>query len=337
MRRRRRAHEHAGYYRRRLAGAARLVPPFDTAGLFGGAAFDDVWPRDIRLADGSPSLHNCCAGRVPRFHAGDLGAAAPVAAWQRPAAPAARPDSRRQRARRVRLLPGDARLRAARLDRYVASLNVPAATYSGWTKRRQDGVLGERLQRVRAPDGRQPLSDQGHEQRLPGVEHPADCGRVRPDEAPRRGAQRDARSRSRRPSSPSSRSRACRSRSAAAPSAAAGCAARPTPRRACPSSSNRIQKEFVTKQRTAQGRPRSPASCRRAPIVSWHEAEFVAAYAGKAGAKFARARRSNGRSSRSSRRTSCRSRRSWSTKNRFKVTFQEFDWRLNDLTGGRID
>ena len=23
--------------------------------------------------------------------------------------------------------------------------------------------------------------------------------------------------------------------------------------------------------------------------------------------------------------------------NRFKVTFQEFDWRLNDLTGGRID
>ncbi len=47
-----------------------------------------------------------------------------------------------------------------------------------------------------------------------------------------------------------------------------------------------------------------------------------------------RGRRSSARSSRSSRRTCCRSRRSSSSRTEFRVVFHQFDWRLNDLTGG---
>ena len=72
-------------------------------------------------------------------------------------------------------------------------------------------------------------------------------------------------------------------------------------------------------------------------IISWHEAEFVAAYGGKAGERFA------------TRSPIERALIAFVTphllplekelldENRFKVTFQEFDWRLNDLTGGRIE
>ena len=73
------------------------------------------------------------------------------------------------------------------------------------------------------------------------------------------------------------------------------------------------------------------------PILSWREADFVAAYEGKADDRF----------------------KQWSPverailgfigprllsleqefveKNEFKVVFHPFDWRLNDLTGGRVD
>ena len=72
-----------------------------------------------------------------------------------------------------------------RLDRYVASLNVPAATYEWLVARPADGVLGERLQRLRPADGRQSLSDPRKEQRLSRQQHPADSRRVRADHAAR--------------------------------------------------------------------------------------------------------------------------------------------------------
>jgi hypothetical protein len=73
------------------------------------------------------------------------------------------------------------------------------------------------------------------------------------------------------------------------------------------------------------------------PIVSWHEAEFVAAYDKGATGPFA-----------------LRSpveraivafitphllplEREFVQRNTFKVTYHPFDWRLNDLSGGRID
>ena len=71
------------------------------------------------------------------------------------------------------------------------------------------------------------------------------------------------------------------------------------------------------------------------PIVSWHEAEFVAAYGEKAGERFA---------TRSPIERALIAfitphllplEREFVDENRFKVVFQPFDWRLNDLTGGR--
>lgn len=73
------------------------------------------------------------------------------------------------------------------------------------------------------------------------------------------------------------------------------------------------------------------------PLFSWREATFVAAYADKAPPAFA---------SRSPIERAVlalatphllTSEREYLEKNAFKVEFHDFDWRLNDLTGGRKD
>ena len=97
-----------------------------------------------------------------------------------------------------------------------------------------------------------------------------------------------------------------------------------------------IQAEFVTRQRLLKV-DRQAGLVSTTPIVSWHEAEFVAAYGGKAGERFA---------TRSPIERALIAfitphllplEREFVDENRFKVTFQAFDWRLNDLTGGRIE
>jgi hypothetical protein len=97
-----------------------------------------------------------------------------------------------------------------------------------------------------------------------------------------------------------------------------------------------IQAEFVTKQRLLKvDRPAGQVST--TPILSWHEAEFVAAYGSKAGDRFA---------ARSPIERALIAfitphllplEKEFVDENQFKVTFQDFDWRLNDLTGGRIE
>jgi len=73
------------------------------------------------------------------------------------------------------------------------------------------------------------------------------------------------------------------------------------------------------------------------PIISWREAEFVAAYADKADARFAQ-RSAVERAILGFIGPRLHSlERDMVEKNEFKVTFQNFDWRLNDLSGGRID
>jgi len=73
------------------------------------------------------------------------------------------------------------------------------------------------------------------------------------------------------------------------------------------------------------------------PVFSWREAPFIAAYADKAAPVFA---------SRSPLERAVlalvapyllTSEREYLEKNAFKVQFHDFDWRLNDLTGGRKD
>ena len=73
------------------------------------------------------------------------------------------------------------------------------------------------------------------------------------------------------------------------------------------------------------------------PIISWHEAEFVAAYdKGESGAF---ARRSPVERAIIAFITPrlLPLEREFIRKNEFRVVFHQFDWRLNDLTGGRPD
>ncbi len=71
------------------------------------------------------------------------------------------------------------------------------------------------------------------------------------------------------------------------------------------------------------------------PILSWHEAEFIAAYDTR-GERFASALADRAGDRRLHlARTSCRSRGSSLDEERVQGDISAFDWRLNDLTGGR--
>jgi hypothetical protein len=221
------------------------------------------------------------------------------------------------------------------LDRYVAALNVPAATYNAWTREAKMAfwvnaynafVLQTVVNRypIRGTSGAYPASsirqiagafDQtkhraaGRSVTLDEIEKTvlAEFNEPRLALALGRGAVGSGRLRSE-----------------------AYTAAR------LPEQLESIANEFVTKQRLLKV-DRAAGVVSATPIVSWHEAEFVAAYASKAGEKFA------------SRSPIERALIAFVTphllpletelvdENRFKVTFQEFDWRLNDLTGGRIE
>ena len=116
-----------------------------------------------------------------------------------------------------------------RLDRYIASLNVPAPTYAGWSREQQMAFWLNAYNAfvLETVIDNYPIRAQHDD--LSGRQHPADSRRVRADQAPRRRAQRDARrDREDHPAGVQGAA-ALSSRSAAAPSAAAGCAARPTP------------------------------------------------------------------------------------------------------------
>lgn len=99
---------------------------------------------------------------------------------------------------------------------------------------------------------------------------------------------------------------------------------------------NAVESEFVT-HRSLLKVDRTAGEVSVTPIVGWHEAEFAAAYAAAAPSGFAQ-----------------RSpieralvvfvlphllplESEFVRKNEFKVKYHQFDWRLNDLTGGRTD
>lgn len=95
-----------------------------------------------------------------------------------------------------------------------------------------------------------------------------------------------------------------------------------------------IQAEFVNEQ-TMLKIDRGARQVSATPILSWHEAEFVAAYDKGASGPFAE---------RSPLERAIVAfiaprllplERDFVNKNEFKVVFHPFDWRLNDLTGGR--
>ena len=99
---------------------------------------------------------------------------------------------------------------------------------------------------------------------------------------------------------------------------------------------NAVQSEFVTRK-TMMIVDRESEQISVTPIVSWHEAEFVAAYDTGGSGPFA---------ARSPIERALVAfimphllplERDVVQKNAFRLTYHSFDWRLNDLTGGRID
>ena len=220
-----------------------------------------------------------------------------------------------------------------RLDRYVSSLNLPATTYAAWSREQQmafwvnaynafvlQTVVNHYPIRGRAPD-----YPQGSIRQIPGAfeqtRHRAAGRGVTLDEIektilpefrePRlylalgRGASGSGRLRSE-----------------------AFTAARLTEQL------DAIRREFVGEQ-TMLRIDRTAGEMSVTPIVSWHDAEFIAAYDTDPSGPFAQ-----------------RSpieraivgfvmphllplERDFVQKNAFKVTYHPFDWRLNDLTGGR--
>lgn len=96
-----------------------------------------------------------------------------------------------------------------------------------------------------------------------------------------------------------------------------------------------LQREFVT-QETMVRIDRAGEQISVTPILSWHESEFVEAY--DKGATGPLAQRSPIERALVSfiDRHLLPLEREFVQKNEFRVTYHPFDWRLNDLTGGRI-
>lgn len=97
-----------------------------------------------------------------------------------------------------------------------------------------------------------------------------------------------------------------------------------------------VQRDFVNEAQMIKI-DRGSTTVSVTPIVSWHEAEFVAAYDKSAGGAMAQ---------RSPIERAVVAfitphllplEREFVEKNTFKMTYHPFDWRLNDLSGGRVD
>jgi hypothetical protein len=97
-----------------------------------------------------------------------------------------------------------------------------------------------------------------------------------------------------------------------------------------------VQSEFVTERRMLTI-DRSGNTITVTPILSWHDAEFISAYDKGGTGTFAE---------RSPIERAIVAfitphllplEREFVTQNQFRVTYHPFDWRLNDLSGGRID
>ncbi len=97
-----------------------------------------------------------------------------------------------------------------------------------------------------------------------------------------------------------------------------------------------IQREFVN-DRHMYRLDRLTNTLSVTPILSWREADFVAAYAETADKAFAQRSPLERAMVAFISPQLLPSERDLVRKNEFKMTFLEMDWRLNDLTGGRVE
>jgi hypothetical protein len=212
----------------------------------------------------------------------------------------------------------------ARLDRYVASLNVPAATYQGWSKNQQTAFwldaynafvlqlvinhypLRGTVRQIPGAFDKTPFHAAGRSVTLDQIEKT-----ILPEfKEPRlylalgRGAVGGAR---------------LRSEAYTAERLDAQLAA--------------VQAEFVN-SRNMYRLDRLTNTIAVTPIMSWHEAEFIAAY-DKNDPKFAQRSPIERAVIAFISPNLLPSEKEFVQKNEWKMAFLEMDWRLNDLTGGR--
>ena len=135
-----------------------------------------------------------------------------------------------------------------RLDRYVASLNVPAATYGGWTPDQQIAFWLNAYNAFVLETVIDNYPIRGRSAAAPATASSRSRARSSRRSTARPGAASRS-TRSRRRSCRSSRTRGCTSRWAAAPSAAAGCAARRIPASASSGSSTTCDTSSSTTSR----------------------------------------------------------------------------------------
>ena len=214
-----------------------------------------------------------------------------------------------------------------RLDRYIASLNVPAATYQGWSKGQQMAfwvnaynafvlqtvinhypVQGTTIKQIpgaydkafRAA-GRSVTLDQIEKTILPEFKEP------RLFLALGRGAVGSGRLRSEAYTADRLEKQL-----------------------------QEIQTEFVSRRQLYRV-DRLANQISVTPILSWREAEFVAAYADKADAAFAQRSPIERAIIAFIMPNLLPLEKEMVKKNDFRIVFHEMDWRLNDLTGGRVE
>jgi len=95
-----------------------------------------------------------------------------------------------------------------------------------------------------------------------------------------------------------------------------------------------VQSEFVNHQEMLKI-DRLTGQVSVTPLISWHEAEFIAAYDKGAEGRFAQRSPIERAVLAFVGPHLLRIEREFVEKNAFRMVFHEFDWRLNDLTGGR--
>lgn len=220
-----------------------------------------------------------------------------------------------------------------RLDRYIASLNVPAATYEGWSREQQmafwvNGYNALVLQAVidHYPiRGRASAYPAGSLRQVPGVFEQAK------HRLAGRSVTLDEIEKSILPGFKEPRLYLALGRGAVG-SGRLRSEAYTGDRLA--QQLDQLQGEFVNEQAMVKI-DRDGGQVAVTPIVSWHEAEFVAAYDKGAAGPFAQ---------RSPIERAIVAfiaphllplERDFVNRNEFRLVFQNFDWRLNDLTGGR--
>ena len=222
-----------------------------------------------------------------------------------------------------------------RLDRYAASLNVPAATYAAWSREQQMAfwVNAYNAFVLQTVVGHYPIAGRSSMYPASSIRQIPGAFERMPHRAAGRTVTLDEIEKTILPAFKEPRLYLALGRGAVGSGrlrSEAYTAAR------LEAQLDAVQAEFVTEQPMLKI-DRLAGQVSVTPIVSWHDAEFIAAYdKGPAGAF---AQRSPIERALVAFITPhlLPLEREFVQENTFKVTYHPFDWRLNDLSGGRND